>query len=157
MASLFYVPLCDSSDTCTKQKTAFVPYTMPSHLLYFGSTSPPRPCTLRTFHALCPDIMARSGINRQVVSQAPKLGVERSDRELAYFFKEHNDSIDERRGIRRRGMFGGRSWTELQVKKMWKNIDGPNPGGNQHMPSRVPVGGRPEKVNSHVGSSVVRI
>ena len=91
------------------------------------------------------------------MSQAPKIGVERSDREMAYLIKGHNDSVDVRRGKRAPDVLCGRSWDEERARKLWTHIRGPSPGGNQQMPAQVAEEGGPAKVDSNMGPTVVRI
>lgn len=76
-------------------------------------------------------------LKRLLVSQSSRVGPDRADRELAYLFKWHNDSVDVRRGIRKRDFMWGRTWSEAKAGALWANIDGPSPGGNQHMPAEV--------------------
>lgn len=68
-------------------------------------------------------------------SQSSRVGPARADRELAYMFKWYNDGIDARRGIRKPDFMWGKTWAEIQAQELWTNIDGPSPGGNQHMPA----------------------
>lgn len=74
-------------------------------------------------------------LKRLLVSQSSRAGADRADRELAYMFKWYNDNIDVRRGIRKPDFMWGRTWSEMKIGKLWVNIDGPSPGGNQHMPA----------------------
>ena len=117
--------------------------------------------TLRCFHTPSPHRMLRSWMSRYLVSQAPRLSPERSNREMYYLFKVHNDNLDVKRGLRKRDSISGRTWDEIKGTRDWTNIYGLSPGGNQQMPSQVPVeGGSPKVnsiVNSIVGSSVLRL
>eukprot|EP00752_Nemacystus_decipiens_P007879 g7039.t1 len=76
-------------------------------------------------------------LKRLLISQSSRVGPDRADRELAYLFKWHNDSIDVRRGIPKQDFMWGRTWSEAKAGALWANIDGPSPGGNQHMPAEV--------------------
>ena len=81
-----------------------------------------------------------SYLNKLLVSQSSRVGAERADREFAYFFKWFNDRIDVLRGIRKEDFMYGRTWSEAEAKKLWTNIEGPCPGGNQHMPQGAAQG-----------------
>lgn len=86
------------------------------------------------------ELVLHSQLKRLLVSQSSRVSPDRSDRELAYMFKWHNDKIDVRRGIRKEDFMWGRTWSETKAKQLWTNIDGPCPGGNQHM-AREECGG----------------
>lgn len=90
--------------------------------------------------------MLPSHLKRQLVSQSSKVGPERCDRELAYMIKFYNDSIDVRRGKRQQDFMWGRTRSEEWAKKLWTNVDGDSPGGNQHMASEVSLDGAPLEV-----------
>lgn len=49
--------------------------------------------------------------------------------------KWFNDNVDVRRGIKRKDFMWGRSWVESEAKRLWTNVKGAHPGGNQQMPS----------------------
>lgn len=85
-------------------------------------------------------------LKRQLVSQSSTVGPDRSDRELSYTFKTYNDNVDVRRGKRKMDFMRGRTQSEIMAGRLWNKIEGPIPGGNQHMASEVSMDGAPLQV-----------
>lgn len=68
---------------------------------------------------------------------APRLGVERSDHELALFVFDHNRKVLASRGIAAEDFMSGQWWVEERLRHLWGNVDGPCPGGNLKIPPEV--------------------
>lgn len=97
--------------------------------------------------------MVHSLLKKLLVSQSSRVGPARADRELGYALKWYNDNIDVRRGVRKKDFMWGRTWSELKAKRLWTNIKGPSPGGNQHMPQRSSSGASGAAGGSSAGGS----
>lgn len=69
--------------------------------------------------------------------------------------KWFNDNIDIRRGIKRKDFMWGRSWVESEAKRLWTNIEGVHPGGNQQMPSAAVLEGAARDGASQVSVSTI--